>query len=122
MGKMHKNQMMNGTVSEWVSRNSTQTPVRGIPNFFSKSMFGNTGELKSAAQFVVVWAVVAVILRIFSRRRMKTRIWWDDVCTIGAVFFLVTNQTVFSMIEYLGKSLSVSLRWCSITGTEWFEL
>lgn len=90
-------------VSEWVSKNTTLTPVKGIPNFFSKSMFGNTGELKSAAQFVVVWAVVAVILRIFSRRRMKTRIWWDDVCTIGAVFFLVTNQTVFSMIEYLGE-------------------
>lgn len=34
---------------------------------------------------------------------MKTRIWWDDVCTIGAVFFLVTNQTIFSMVEYLGE-------------------
>lgn len=34
---------------------------------------------------------------------MKTRIWWDDVCTIGAVFFLVTNQTLFSMVDYLGK-------------------
>lgn len=78
------------------------TEVKGIPNFFSKSMFGKTSELKTAAQIVVVSALVAVILRIFSRRRLKTRVWWDDVCTMAAVFFLVTNQTVFSMIDFLG--------------------
>lgn len=93
----------NGTnVSEWSSQSTSKTQVKSIPNFFSRSMFGNTGELKTAAQFVVVWAVVAVVLRIFSRRRMKTKIWWDDICTVTAVFFLVTNQTVFSMIEFLG--------------------
>ena len=86
----------------WVSPNATVTEVKGIPNFFSKSMFGKTSELKTAAQIVVVSALVAVILRIFSRRRLKTRVWWDDVCTMAAVFFLVTNQTVFSMIDFLG--------------------
>jgi hypothetical protein len=90
-------------MSQSVSMNATRSRVQGIPNFYSKSMFGNTEELEYAAQITVVWAMVAVILRIFSRRQMKTRIWWDDVCTIGAVFFLVTNQTVFPMIEYLGK-------------------
>lgn len=94
----------NGTaMSIWASSNTTQTQIKGIPNFFSKSMFGNTEDLISAAQTTVVWAVVAVIMRIFSRRRMKTRIWWDDVCTIGGVFFLVTNQTLFSLVDYLGK-------------------
>ncbi|KAH0604407.1 uncharacterized protein H6S33_006784 [Morchella sextelata] len=91
-------------VSQWTSFNITQAQVKGIPNFFSRSMFGNTTELKSAAQFIVVWAVVAVILRIFSRRRLKTRIGWDDICAMAAVFFLVTNQMIFSMIEFLGKS------------------
>lgn len=91
-------------VSQWTSFNTTQAQVKGIPNFFSRSMFGNTTELKSAAQFIVVWAVVAVILRIFSRRRLKTRIGWDDICAMAAVFFLVTNQMIFSMIEFLGIS------------------
>lgn len=101
---MNSYQMLNETaISIWASSNTTQTEVKGIPNFFSKSMFGNTADLICAAQATVVWAVVAVIMRIFSRRRMKTRIWWDDVCTIGSVFFLVTNQTLFSMVEYLGK-------------------
>jgi len=91
----------------WVSPNATVTEVKGIPNFFSKSMFGKTSELKTAAQIVVVSALVAVILRIFSRRRLKTRVWWDDVCTMAAVFFLVTNQTVFSMIDFLGMFIIV---------------
>lgn len=91
-------------VSQWTTFNITQAQVKGIPNFFSRSMFGSTTELKSAAQFIVVWAVVAVILRIFSRRRLKTRIGWDDICAMAAVFFLVTNQMIFSMIEFLGKS------------------
>lgn len=90
-------------MSIWASSNTTQTQIKGIPNFFSKSMFGDTRGLVCAAQTTVVWAVVAVIMRIFSRRRMKTRIWWDDACTIGAVFFLVTNQILFSMVDYLGK-------------------
>lgn len=90
-------------LSIWASSNITRTQVKGIPNFYSKSMFGNTSELIPAARATVVWAVVAVVVRIFSRRKMKTRIWWDDVCTIGAVIFLVTNQTLFSLVEYLGK-------------------
>ncbi|KAI5838663.1 hypothetical protein DFP73DRAFT_485387 [Morchella snyderi] len=93
-------------VSQWTSFNITQAQVKGIPNFFSRSMFGNTTELKSAAQLIVVWAVVAVILRIFSRRRLKTRIGWDDICAMAAVFFLVANQMIFSMIEFLGRKSS----------------
>lgn len=102
---MPADNLLNDLVPSQPSANVTVTDVKGIPNFYSGSMFGKTSLLKSAAQFLVVSALVAVILRLFSRRRLKTRVWWDDVCAVAAVFFLVTNQTVFSMVGFLGAFL-----------------
>ena len=86
----------------WDLRDKQFTEIKGIPNFFSKSMFGRTSHLRAASQFVVIIAIIAVVLRGFARRRFRTTLWWDDLCVVGAVFFLFANQLVFCMVDYLG--------------------
>jgi hypothetical protein len=90
--------------------NATSGQIHGIPNFFSKSMFGKTSNIKDASQFLVTAALVSMVLRAFSRRRSKTNLGWDDGCAILATVFLIANQLVFSVIDYLGK---LSLRYTS---------
>lgn len=77
---------------------------RGIPNFNSTSMFGNTHLLKWAAAVFLVFSTLAVTLRLFCRRRFDMRFWWDDVCVATAGVLLLTNQCLFSSIEFAGRT------------------
>src|SRR5690554_5532005 len=89
------------TVTEWKSASSPEQ-IRGIPNFFSMTNLGKTSQITHAAQLLVVAAIVAVILRVFSRRRTKTKFLLDDVCACLAAFFLVTNQVIVMEVYHLG--------------------
>jgi hypothetical protein len=77
--------------------------ISGIPNFFSKPVFGQTVDILAAARFLVVAAVVSSILRIFSRRRTKSKFLWDDVCAVAATVFLVAYTMIFVEFNYLGR-------------------
>lgn len=83
--------------------NRTAQIPRGIPNFNSSTMFGQTINLKWASQYLIVVATAAVTLRLFSRKRFNTRFWWDDGCAVLASVLLITNQCMFSVLEFYGN-------------------
>lgn len=92
--------------NEWDQDGKVFTEIKGIPNFFSKTMFGKTSQLRAAAHFVVVFSIVAVFLRMFARTRFRTKLWWDDLFVGIAVFILFANQMVFCLMDFLGKKYS----------------
>ena len=101
-GVQHFNLTEAADPSNWKPTTPDREKIRGIPNFFSSTNLGKTSNITNAAQLLVVAAVVASILRIFSRRRTKTKILLDDVCACLAAFFLVTNQLVLMEVYTLG--------------------
>lgn len=48
-------------------------------------------------------AIIAIVLRAFSRQRTKTAWRYDDWCVVAATVFLVVNQVLFIVIDYLGE-------------------
>jgi hypothetical protein len=76
--------------------------IKGIPNFFSSTMFGQTNMIITTSQFLVVAASVSIVLRVFSRRRTKSRFMWDDVCAFVALVFLAANTMIFVQFYYIG--------------------
>ena len=82
----------------------TATGHGGIPNF-STSVFGITTYIRYAAQFIVVAALVAVILRMFARKRFKMKFWWDDLFVTIAAAFLFANQLLYWFVDSLGRLL-----------------
>lgn len=99
----------NAAWDEWDEDGKIFTEIKGIPNFFSKSMFGKTSQLRTAAHFVVIFAIVAVVLRMFARKRFRTKLWWDDLCVAIAVSLLFANQMVFCLLDYFGEFNSFAL-------------
>ncbi|KAF8245281.1 hypothetical protein K440DRAFT_415803 [Wilcoxina mikolae CBS 423.85] len=77
--------------------------ISGIPNFFSKPVFGKTSDILTAARFLVVAAVVSSILRIFSKRRTKSKFQLDDVCAVAATVFLIADTMILIEFNYLGR-------------------
>lgn len=108
----HKNSTGNGAfnISTWWSRGGSATSnaladpslAKGIPNFISDRRFGDTLQLTTAAPFIVVLAMLAVLMRVFARSRLGTRYGWDDFLALLAAAFLLVDQVIFAKIDNLG--------------------
>lgn len=98
--------IFNNNLTDWLGQGDVSTHndslVQGIPNFFSNTQFGMTGQLTVSTQFIVVAAMLAVLMRIFARSRLSMKYGWDDLLAFLSGTFLLVNQAIFAKIDFLG--------------------
>ena len=55
----------------------------------ARAQESRTGELRIIYTVLIPSAIVAVILRLVSRRVARMRVWWDDYLTLVALVFAI---------------------------------